>query len=207
MLLLEIVEGERQGEKVPLEGPIEIGREQGVALVVADEEVSRRHAQIEPAADGAVVRDLGSTNGTYVNEQPIAGSHRLTPGDRVRLGLTVLELRTEQQVARQASVVGPAPRITELGADVLRPARADELAPVGEPGAGVPGFMIEESEPAFIPPGIGDGQPGARGQSAAHRYEAVTRLMDTRVKRQTQAAAFAVLALAGLAVLIYFGAR
>jgi hypothetical protein len=206
-LLLEIVEGARQGSKVTLSGPIEAGREEGVALVLRDEEVSRHHARIEPDGDGAVVHDLGSTNGTYVNEQPVSGAQRLSPGDRVRMGLTVLELRTEQQVARQPSVVGPAPQITQLGADVLRPARAGELAPVEEPGASVPGFMIEESEPAFVPRSAIEADGGGASRSAASSYGAIGKLFDTRVKRQTQVAAFAVLSLAGLAVLIFFGVR
>ena len=207
-LLLEIVEGKEQGRKVPLKGPVEVGREEGIALVLADGEVSRHHARIEPRGDGAVVHDLGSTNGSYVNDQPVTGSQLLRPGDRVRMGLTVLELRSEEQVVRQPSAVGVAPQITQLEANVLRPVSAEELAPVEAAGANVPGFMVEESEPAFVPRAIeGDAEaPNGRG-AASDNYGAVARLIDTRVKRQTQVAAFAVLAIAGLALLIFFGAR
>ncbi len=207
-LLLEIVEGKGQGRKVPLEGPIEVGREEGIALTLADGEVSRRHARIEPQGDGAVVRDLGSTNGSYVNDRPVTGSQLLRPGDRVRMGLTVLELRSEEQVARRPSAVGVAPQITQLEAGVLRPASAEELAPVEAPTPNVPGFMVEESEPAFVPRAIEGGAEAPNGRGGASgSYGAVARLIDTRVKRQTQVAAFAVLAIAGLALLIFFGAR
>ncbi len=209
-LLLEIVEGKGRGHRVPLEGTLDVGREDGIALALTDGEVSRHHARIEPQDNGAVLHDLGSTNGSYVNDQPVAGSQRLRPGDRVRMGLTVLELRSSEQVARQASAVGVVPQITQLEADVLRPVPAEELRPVEAPSTGVPGFMVEESEPAFVPRGALAGDtdvPGGTGRSASGSYGAVARLIDMRVKRQTQAAAFAVLAIAGLALLIFFGTR
>ena len=127
-LLLEIVEGTNLGRKAPLAGSVEIGREPGVALRLEDEQVSRHHAQVEPDGDGAAIVDLESRNGTYVNDRPVSGRQRLAPGDRIRVGLTVLELRSEAQVARRPSAVGPAPPITQLGGGVLQPAAAGELA-------------------------------------------------------------------------------
>jgi len=208
-LLLEVVEGKDAGKRALLDQGLDVGRDPSVGLLLGDGEVSRHHARIEPRGDGALVRDLDSTNGSYVNDQPVAGSQLLRPGDRVRMGLTVLELRSEGQVARQPSAVGVAPQITQLEADVLRPVAAEELAPVEAAGVNVPGFMVEESEPAFVPRGPVGGDadaPSGRG-AASDDYGAVARLIDTRVKRQTQVAAFAVLAIAGLALLIFFGAR
>ena len=207
-LLLEVVEGEDAGKRVSLGRLLEIGRDPAVALMLDDDEVSRRHAEIEPRDDGATIRDLGSTNGTYVNDQPIGGPRRLHPGDRVRLGLTVLELRNREQVVRQPSVVAAGPQITQLGGDVLEPVPRDELTPVSAVSAGVPGFLVEESEPAFVAAEVGaaggdEGSPPGGSEG----YGAVAKLIDTRVKRQTNVAAFAILALAGLAVLIFFGAR
>lgn len=208
-LLLEIVEGAGAGKQVPLEGPLEVGREAGVSLLLEDEEVSRHHARIEPTGDGAMVYDLGSTNGTYINDQPLGAAQRLSPGDRLRLGLTVLELRTREQVAQQPSAIGPIPQITQLGRDVLQPVPTDELAPVSESSPNVPGFMVEESEPAFVPRAVVENQAGGSqgAESAAGGADELARLIDTRVKRQTTVAAFAVLALAGMALLIFFGAR
>lgn len=209
-LLLEIVEGEGTGKQVSLDGPIEVGREASVTLRLDDEEVSRRHARIEPDGEGAVIHDLGSTNGSYVNDQPVGHSQRISPGDRIRLGLTVLELRSPEQVTRKPSAAGRAPRITQLDHGVLRPVPDDRLAPVETPGASVPGFMIEESEPAFVPRGVVEGDadgPEGAVQAGTQGYEAVARLIDTRIRRQTHVAAFAVLALAVLAVLVFFGAR
>jgi len=66
---------------------VTLGREPENDIVIGDHLVSRRHAAIVPVADGHVVRDLGSTNGTWVNgrrigEQPV----HLYPGDYVTLG-------------------------------------------------------------------------------------------------------------------------
>lgn len=69
------------------EGEATLGRASENDIVISDPSVSRRHVAIAPVADGHVVRDLGSTNGTWVNgrqlgEQPV----HLHPGDRVALG-------------------------------------------------------------------------------------------------------------------------
>jgi FHA domain len=59
-----------------------------------DEFASARHARIEPRRDGVWVHDLGSTNGTFVNGEPVDDPRRLLPGDVVAVGET--ELRYEE---------------------------------------------------------------------------------------------------------------
>jgi pSer/pThr/pTyr-binding forkhead associated (FHA) protein len=54
-----------------------------------DPDVSRRHAQFHQVDSGIGIEDLGSRNGTYVNEQKVSGIATLTEGDRVRFGNTV----------------------------------------------------------------------------------------------------------------------
>lgn len=210
-LRLEIVEGAQAGRQIALPGAVEIGRDPDLPFVLDDNQVSRRHVRIDVDAHGAYVTDLGSKNGTYVNDQPIGGPRRLVPGDRIRIGLSVIELRSAEQVARQASVVGPSPSITQLDQRVLQPVPAEQLVPVEPPPApGVPSFLVEESEPAFVPRGVVQGGPGAPaggGFAPGENYEALARLVDARVKARTSTAAFAVLSIAGLAVLIWFGAR
>ena len=105
-LILEIVEGPEAGRQLPLDSVIDIGREPNLPLHLdEDTQVSRRHARIAQQGGQVVVEDLGSTNGTYVNDQPISSPRSLNPGDKVRIGLTVLELRTRQQVAARPSAV------------------------------------------------------------------------------------------------------
>lgn len=79
---------------LPAQGAV-IGRSRECDIVLDDSGISRRHAQIRPAAGGWSVQDLGSTNGLRVNGQRVQGTTRLQGGDRVEMGSTeiVFELR------------------------------------------------------------------------------------------------------------------
>jgi diguanylate cyclase (GGDEF)-like protein len=63
-----------------------IGRTDDVDLVVSDISISRRHAMIVNRTEGFHVSDLGSTNGTFLNKEPVAFPTRLVEGDKVALG-------------------------------------------------------------------------------------------------------------------------
>jgi pSer/pThr/pTyr-binding forkhead associated (FHA) protein len=108
-LLLEIVEGPGAGRQLPLEGPVVLGRDAEADVVLDDQRVSRKHARITPQAGGAVVEDLDSRNGTFVNREEIHSPVTAAPGDDVVLGTTVLELRTDAELATRASAVRPVP--------------------------------------------------------------------------------------------------
>lgn len=91
--MLEVAEGPDQGRRFFLDRlPALIGRGADNEIKLNDPGVSRRHARIEAEGDDYVLRDLGSTNGTWVGEQRIA-NHRLAAGDRVRLAGTTLLFR------------------------------------------------------------------------------------------------------------------
>ncbi|MGA8353238.1 MAG: FHA domain-containing protein, partial [Solirubrobacteraceae bacterium] len=79
---------------VPPQGAV-IGRSRECDIVLDDSGISRRHAQIMPAAGGWRIEDLGSTNGLRVNGRRVQGSAQLQGGDRVEMGSTeiVFELR------------------------------------------------------------------------------------------------------------------
>ncbi len=207
-LILELVEGAEPGQTFMLTGDDVAGRDPSQPIALSDDQVSRQHARFAVTADGASIEDLGSRNGTYVNGQVLQGMRPLVPGDRIRMGLSVLELRSREQVAAQASAVSPMPQITNIGADVLRPAAEADLAPAPpaptpESAPGAPGLRAEEAEPAFVPDAIQ--HPGAEGASDREGYDSLAALVDSRVKRQTNVAAFALLAIACLAVIIYLG--
>jgi len=57
-----------------------------------DEFASARHARIDPRADGVWVEDLGSTNGTFVNDARVMTARLLRVGDTLRIGQTELRL-------------------------------------------------------------------------------------------------------------------
>ena len=65
--------------------PVILGRGDDCEIFVQDHSVSRRHARVEPVGDGYVATDLGSTNGTFVNDRPAIGTP-LSDGDSLRVG-------------------------------------------------------------------------------------------------------------------------
>jgi Protein of unknown function (DUF3662)/Inner membrane component of T3SS, cytoplasmic domain len=69
--------------------PLVIGRLPECGVVLADSNVSRRHAELRRAGDSVVLTDLGSTNGTRVNGAPIR-ERTLASGDEVSVGSTRL---------------------------------------------------------------------------------------------------------------------
>jgi pSer/pThr/pTyr-binding forkhead associated (FHA) protein len=109
-LSLEIVEGPSAGRRLALSQPVVIGRAPDAGLVLDDDQVSRHHARVAPQPDGtAVVEDLGSTNGTFINRAQLHGPAQLEPGDDLLVGVSVLELRLAAQVATHPSAVRPVP--------------------------------------------------------------------------------------------------
>lgn len=82
-----------QGKRIPLDSDrAVIGRLQGSEVEIEDPGASRRHAEIRRQGQDFVVVDLGSTNGTLVNDRPVAEA-KLEDGDRITIGRTVLEFR------------------------------------------------------------------------------------------------------------------
>jgi pSer/pThr/pTyr-binding forkhead associated (FHA) protein len=86
------VDGQRP-RSVRLDGSTTIGRGAECELRLEDTYVSQQHARIFDRGGNWYVEDLGSTNGTFVNEQKLAAPAMLTPGDRIRVGTTEVELR------------------------------------------------------------------------------------------------------------------
>ncbi len=76
---------------------INIGRESANDIVLDKDSVSRRHARIALKNGNRVVIDLGSTNGTYVNDRQVA-EHRLSPGDQIKVGNSILKFLSGQDI-------------------------------------------------------------------------------------------------------------
>jgi pSer/pThr/pTyr-binding forkhead associated (FHA) protein len=85
-----------------------IGRD-GCDVLLADPDVSRRHAVIHDLASTPAIEDAGSTNGTFVNGHRIAGIQRLSAGDEVRLGNTVLTVQAPSAATRVGAQRAPHP--------------------------------------------------------------------------------------------------
>ena len=98
--LVQIV-GDEIGKRIPLhEGDVVIGRSTDADLQLEIEDVSRTHAVVSRTSQGFVLRDHGSTNGTFVNEQPIR-ERALRDGDQIRIGRTMLKFLTSGNVEAQ----------------------------------------------------------------------------------------------------------
>jgi diguanylate cyclase (GGDEF)-like protein len=112
-----LLEGEDAlaGRAVVLEGEVVLGRDDGCALRLDADDVSRRHARIVPDGDGHAVVDLGSTNGTFVNGERVVAARRLAPGDRLAVG---------PYLAKYVPANDPEAR---LAAELHRRAHADPL--------------------------------------------------------------------------------
>ena len=77
----------------PLDGQLQIGRADACQIQLSDTYASQFHARIYGQNGSWYVEDLGSTNGTYVNQRRITAPVEVRAGYRVRVGKTTLELR------------------------------------------------------------------------------------------------------------------
>jgi diguanylate cyclase (GGDEF)-like protein len=100
---LVVIAGQHLGEIFPIEGEIVIGRDPDAVLRLAEDEgVSRRHARVTKVADGALLADLGSQNGTYVDGERIS-ELVLKEGMKIRVGqTTVLKFARYDEVEEKA---------------------------------------------------------------------------------------------------------
>jgi pSer/pThr/pTyr-binding forkhead associated (FHA) protein len=81
-----------KGKEIPLVSRITIGRDPGNNIVIKDKLVSRFHAEIQKIKEEFFVKDLNSSNGTYVNDLKIPQNKyaKLHEKDRIKLGKTEL---------------------------------------------------------------------------------------------------------------------
>jgi Inner membrane component of T3SS, cytoplasmic domain len=181
--VLEIVEGPEAGRSIELGGaPVEIGREEGVDVVLgADELVSRHHVRLTPDVGGVVVEDLGSQNGTFVNGDEIVGPARLQPGGQLQVGVTVLELSAAD--GSSGTALTPIPEAFE------------ELRP--EPGDAAKPLAVSERRPDYVSP---DAAP-QRGDTP------LSGLLDVHTKSQARHAPLALFVIVAVLVMIALAVR
>jgi TolB protein len=110
---LEVVAGENAGETFKVKLKTTIGRERDNDVVIIDPKMSRHHAQIELESGQWLLTDLGSANGTYLNDVAVTGPTPLPANARIRVGETELAFKVPLQVntepASLAASASPAP--------------------------------------------------------------------------------------------------
>ncbi len=127
--VLILTVGEHAGRVIPVDDskPIRFGRSDDCTWVLADPSLSRLHAEVVRAGSDHLISDLGSTNGTFVNDERIDGVVHLADGDRIRLGQSRLRfaLLDEEEgeallgmsAAARATSLGAPPRLAGMGAE------------------------------------------------------------------------------------------
>ena len=178
---LEVIEGPDAGKQIAVDRAIVIGRDAGSDLVLEDGEVSGQHARVTPAPDGsATVEDLESTNGTFVNQNELEGPARLDPGDHLLIGVSVLELRTRQDIASRASAVIQIP----------------------------PAMAMAPREPTYVNPEVRRvDQEATAAPSSDVAYPTVDKYLDVKVRRRAQLAPLALFTLVAIALILYFSLK
>ena len=136
MPALLVIQGHDHGARFDLAAPsgvVSIGREAGNAVQLDDHEISRRHAEIRRVGDAFVLGDLGSSNGSFVNEERIERTE-LASGDRIRLGRTVLVFAQDEAAERAALVTVEPPAGAADGSRIVRSMREEDSIAMAAPG-------------------------------------------------------------------------
>jgi pSer/pThr/pTyr-binding forkhead associated (FHA) protein len=85
-LVVERAPGHEPGMIYDLDADLVLGRGERAEIRLEDPFASSRHARVFEQGNAVVIEDLGSTNGTYLNEELLESPRPLHPGDRVRIG-------------------------------------------------------------------------------------------------------------------------
>jgi hypothetical protein len=92
-LALEFIEPlDRTGERIDVDRAVIIGRSPDCDLSISDTYLSSRHARVANDSGDLSIEDLGSTNGTYVNQELVDGRVHLERGDIVQVGGILFEV-------------------------------------------------------------------------------------------------------------------
>jgi pSer/pThr/pTyr-binding forkhead associated (FHA) protein len=120
--------GSMRGRRMPIRVPVvNVGRADFNDIVLAEPSVSTTHAKLQRREGLWVITDLGSTNGTFVEGEPVEGETDLAPGTTIRFGdvAVLFEPHDEQAVAPQPQAA--ATRVMDrIGAEPARPPMSDE---------------------------------------------------------------------------------
>ena len=98
VLVLRMLKGMPIDARYPITRSMRVGRNKEAEIFLVDPSVSRNHAILEPQGEGVVVRDAGSTNGTFVNGERIQ-LRTLRAGDRVAFGKTEMAVEAQERAS------------------------------------------------------------------------------------------------------------
>lgn len=135
---LRVVDGAKPAV-IRLKLPTVIGRSSDATLKIKSSWISRSHCQIDQFEGELTVRDLASSNGTYVNGHRIAEVTYLSPGDELRIG--PLTFRAEYEAATPPKAATPDPEATDHGPHVV-----DDQPAAEQPASGISSIVRYEEK-------------------------------------------------------------
>jgi hypothetical protein len=155
--------GPTPGAAFTLEGDqLTIGRDSVNEIVINDAEISRRHARLTFQGGKYVLEDLGSTNGTFVNGQRLAGPRVLKAGEVVSFGEQIVMVFEATNFDAGATVVSPRASAVPPVSRPVMPPPPPPVEYVGSvPASPMPpiasgnGINIRRPTPVFIFVGVG----------------------------------------------------
>jgi pSer/pThr/pTyr-binding forkhead associated (FHA) protein len=183
-LNLEVIEGPDAGKQLALDGPIVIGRGADADFVLEDGEASAQHTRVTPSPDGtATVEDLETANGTFVNGNELIGPTHLDADDEILVGVSVIKLRTRDELLRQPSAVIQIP----------------------------PSLAMAPRAPTYVNPEVAKVETAAQAPAAQAPAPAghptVDKYLDVRVRRRANLEPLALFVLVAIVLIIYFASR
>lgn len=151
--LLIVNTGPGQGQAYVLQDAVStLGRTPDNTIVIDSPRISRHHAQIRLLPEGAVIEDMGSTNGTQVNDRPLTGPRRLAHGDIIALAdYITFRYETEAPARTERLPSSSSPEgATQVMTDV--PVYSDVAPPPPPPSYQEPYAQYDAApEPAYTP--------------------------------------------------------
>jgi PAS domain-containing protein len=132
MYKLTVISGPNRGTSYVIrDGEVSIGRQTGNVIVFSSSKISKRHCTVVVDQKEVMVRDDGSSNGTFVNGV-LVKNKKIQPGDRISVGDYVLELVKPQS---QQKLSAPVNAVAELGSVIQFPIKSSEGASPGDANA------------------------------------------------------------------------
>jgi pSer/pThr/pTyr-binding forkhead associated (FHA) protein len=174
-LSLVVAQGVHAGKTIPITSPqFLIGRDPECNLRPASPAISKQHCGIFVREGKVFVKDYGSTNGTVVNGEPVAGEREVANEDKLKIGPLEFVIKIEALTAR-STVKATAPRTAVVGATV---AAGSSAPPPATPAAADAGVVMEEDPEGAAAILLAMDESGAADPTAEARIPEGTTVME-----------------------------
>ena len=156
------------GPEIVLSADVSVGRSPESALRLIEGNPSRHHAVFSVSADSVFVEDLGSTNGTFINDQRIDAKvkRELKSEDRIRFDVEEFILRIEGVALDDRTVLRPSSTLKAAQGDGGLKARADAVPKAAAEPAPMPAALAAQAAKEPVPKGLAAAVPLAAAQGA-----------------------------------------